>query len=210
MDRVEAIREASAKLRALHGRIHETFRTRDRGPDERERWEVACKEFHARYSSLFYPDGEPALEALRGCGSGAIQTAIDFLVADPMHFRSGYTKEYVWARLLQCSLLPDDKQRLEDAALGYTRCRIDRAFWSMGRAMGRIASPEFWTGVDALTKESNSDVSTRASYLLVFKESAAAGGLLRRRINNTVLDNRYRAKHGTTNTDERTRPVWPT
>jgi hypothetical protein len=202
MDRVAEIREASGKLRALNARIHETFRTRDRGTDECARWEVACREFHARYPSLFYPGGELALDALKEREPVAIQTAIDFLVADPMHFRSGYTKEYVWARLLQCSLLPDDKRRLEGAALGYIRRRIDRTFWSMGRAMSRLASPDFWTAVDAVAKGGNPELATRASYLLVFKEGAAAGGLLRRQINGAVIENRYRKKRGGARTDE--------
>jgi hypothetical protein len=194
MDRVQEILAASAKLRALHERIHETFRYRSRGLEQRERWSAACAEFHARYPELFYPGGEPALDALKTCYPGAIQTAIDFLVADPMHFRSGYTKEYIWARLLQCSLLTEDKSRLEDAALGYMRRRLDRTFWAMGRAMSRIASPEFWLRVEALTDAHDPAVRIRSSYLLVFQQGAAAGGQLRREINSRVLRDRYRAK----------------
>jgi hypothetical protein len=60
---------------------------------------VACREFHARFPSLFYPGGDDALSSLRTGDRAAIQSAVDFIVADPQHFRSGYTKEYVWVRL---------------------------------------------------------------------------------------------------------------
>ena len=110
-----------------------------------------------------------------------------------MHFRSGYLKEYVWARLLQCSLLVDDKLHLEKAALGYLQRRIDRAFWSMGRAMSRIASPGFWAQVEAVMETEDSAVRTRAGYLLAFRDGAQAGGLLRRKISDQVWTERYRA-----------------
>jgi hypothetical protein len=93
--RVQEIRDASAQLDALNKRIDKTLRGRDRGPAERERWSNACEEFHRRYSELFYPGGDAALYALKRNETSAIGTALDFLEADPLHFRSGYTKEVV-------------------------------------------------------------------------------------------------------------------
>jgi hypothetical protein len=194
MDRVKSILEASAKLRALDERIKETVRFRDNSAEARERHAVACREFHARFPSLFYPGGDDALEALRTCDPAAISAAIDFIVADPQHFRSGYTKEYVWARLMHCSLLPSDVERLRDAALGYLQRRVDRSFWAMCRAMSRLASPEFWSKVETLGSSGDQPISTRASYLLVFRQGAAAGGQLRRRISQEVWLKRYRER----------------
>jgi hypothetical protein len=194
MDRVKNILEASAELRSLHNRANELARLRDRSPEARERWMSAWREFHARYPSLFYPGGDNALAALRTCDPAAIQAAVDFIVADPQHFRSGYSKEYVWARLMQCSLLPSDVERLRHAALGYLQRRVDRCFWSMCRAMSRLASPEFWSKVEVLAASGAEPISTRASHLLVFKQGAAAGGQLRRRISQEVWRERYRRK----------------
>ena len=118
--RIQEIAEASAKLDALHKRINETVRTRDRGPAERERWSNACEEFHRRYPDLFYPGGDESLDALKRGESTAIATALDFLEADPLHFRSGYTKEEVW------------------------RCLREREFWVMARVMSSLGSEDFW------------------------------------------------------------------
>jgi hypothetical protein len=196
MDRVKSILAASAELRTLHDRVRETARLRDRSPQARERWTVACREFHARFPSLFYPGGDDALLGLRTCEQAAIQAAVDFIVADPHHFRSGYTKEYVWARLTQCALLPSDVERLCDAALGYLQRRVDRSFWSMCRAMSRLASPGFWRRVEGLAAAGVEPVSARASYLFVFKQGAVAGGQLRRRISQEVWLERYRQRKG--------------
>src|SRR5690242_4163874 len=110
-NRVHEIREASAKLDALNKRTKETFRTRDRGAEERERWSRACAEFHSRYADLFYPGGDANLDALKRHEPGSIQIAIDFLEADPQHFRSGYTKEEVWRRIRNAPLIQKDRVR---------------------------------------------------------------------------------------------------
>jgi hypothetical protein len=186
-DRVREILAASAQLTELQKRVHETVRRRDRGPEELSRWQTACKEFRTRYPTLFYPGGQIALEALKTCGPASIETAVDFLVADPMHFRSGYTKEFLWAHLMKCRLLPLDKSRLEDAGLGYARRRIDRSFWAMGRAMSRLASSAFWKRAYDLKQASEAEVATRFGYLLVFKDGPGAGAELRRKINLEVI-----------------------
>jgi hypothetical protein len=194
MDRVQEILMASAQLRELQERVRQSVRKRGRGTEERSRWETACREFRDRYPSLFYPGGQGALDAVKTCDPVAVQRAVDFLVADPMHFHSGYTKEYLWGRLAQCSLLPRDKARLESAAVNYVQRRIDRSFWAMGRAMTRIASSDFWQRAQTLKESSEGEVATRAGYLLVFKDGPAAGAELRRKINLAVITTKYRSK----------------
>jgi hypothetical protein len=62
-NRIQEIRNASAKLDALNRRISETVRMRDRGPAERETWSRACDDFHRLYPELFYPGGDKSLDA---------------------------------------------------------------------------------------------------------------------------------------------------
>jgi len=107
--RVQKIREASARLDSLHKRIEETSRTRNHGAEEREQWSRACAQFHLMYPDLFYPGGDAGLDALKLYEPSAIQVAIDFLDADPKHFRSGYTKEEIWHRIRNAPLIQDDK-----------------------------------------------------------------------------------------------------
>jgi hypothetical protein len=62
--------------------------------------------------------------------------------------------------------------------------------------MSRIASAGFWSRVEALTQSIDEQIKTRAAYLLVFKQGAAAGSQLRREINRKVVLGRYRQKKG--------------
>src|SRR5579862_7619773 len=169
ISRIEEILEASAKLDALNKRIRDTFRTRDRGPAERERWSEACKEFHRRYPGLFYPGGDKSLDALKQGESAAIAAALDFLEADPLHFRSGYTKEKVWRRLRSAPISLADKNRLEKIALRYLERRIGREFWVMAKVMSKLGSEEFWRNAANIADASDELVKTRASFLLHYR-----------------------------------------
>jgi hypothetical protein len=189
---VAEILEASVTLDALKKRIDETVRTRDRGPHERERWSSACEEFHRRYPTLFYPGGDESLDALKRHDSAAIATALDFLDADPMHFRSGYTKEEVWRRLRRAPLTPVGKIRLEEIALRYLMRRVEREFWQMARVMSKLGSKEFWNTAAKLAESPDEPVKSRASYLLQYRLGVAAGEAFRQKLSLERLMQRYR------------------
>jgi hypothetical protein len=193
-NRVQEIREASAKLDALNKRVKETFRTRDRGAEERERWSRACADFHSRYADLFYPGGDASLDALKRHEPDAIRLAIDFLDADPQHFRSGYTKEEVWRRIRNAPLIQEDRARLEDVAMNYLNRRISREFWAMARAMSVIAAKEFWPRVRGVAESEKPPKRTRAEYFLAYEQGAAAGGRHRARVCREWLAQKHRER----------------
>lgn len=191
-NRVQEIHEASAELDSLHKRIKETFRTRDRGVEERERWRGACAEFHSRYPELFYPGGDASLDALKLHEPAAIQVAIDFLDADPRHFRSGYLKEELWRRIRNAPLIQEDKTRLEGIAMKYLDRRISRDFWWMARVMSVLAPKTFWDRVRAVAESEPPPKKTRAQYLHVYEQGAAAGGRNRVKVYREWLARKYR------------------
>jgi len=193
-DRVHKIREASAKLDSLNKRIKETVRTRDRGVEERERWSHACAEFHTKYAELFYPGGDASLDALKRHEPAAIELGIDFLEADPRHFRSGYTKEEVWRRIRNAPLSKKDKARLEEAALQYLDRKISREFWSMARVMASMASKGFWDRVRELATSEMEPKKTRAEYLAAYEQGADAGGRNRQKVYREYLARKYRER----------------
>jgi hypothetical protein len=43
----EEIRDVESKVNALHRRIHEIFATREKSKAHWERWEAACRDYHA-------------------------------------------------------------------------------------------------------------------------------------------------------------------
>jgi hypothetical protein len=181
-DRIQAILDASAKLEALHKRIDDTVRARDRSAADRERWSEACSDFHRLYSTLFYPGGDASLDALKLNDAEAIETALDFLDADPKHFRSGYTKEEVWRRLRNAPLTDAQRRRLEEISLRYLDRPVGREFWHMARVMGVVATEKFWNSIASLVESSEGPKKTRASYVSVYRDGATAGAALRKKL----------------------------
>jgi len=79
------------EIARLHARIHETVKLRGRGPAEKQEWQQACAEFHARYDGLAFPGGYiGALERITAGDPNAMEAAICFLEVRPYFFRSGY------------------------------------------------------------------------------------------------------------------------
>lgn len=193
-DRVQKIRDASARLDSLNKRINETVRARDRGVEEREQWSHACAEFHAKYAELFYPGGDASLDALKRHEPAAIELGIDFLEADPQHFRSGYTKEEVWRRLRRAPLSKRERARLEKVAMGYLTRQIGREFWVMARVMSTLGSEEFWQAVDEMESTAEEPKKTRASYLLQYRNGPSAGEEFRKKLRMDRLMKKYRDK----------------
>jgi hypothetical protein len=143
---------------------------------------------------LFYPGGDEALNSLKDYEARAIQTAIDFLEADPLHHRSGYTKEEVWKRLRNASLHANDKARLEAISLRYLERKIGRDFWSMARVMSYLATEAFWKRLHSELETAEEPKKTRVLYLLAYEQGAAAGGEIRRTLARERMMARYRER----------------
>lgn len=188
---IAQIREDSKQLGELSERIGETFRTRDRGPEQRARWEAACSDFHNRFDKLYYPGGDVELAKVRAGDVGGIESAILFLTADPWHFRSGYIKEYLWRVVTRCPLSTADKERLQSAALSYLDRQIGREFWYMCRAMTRIGSGKFWAKVAQTAETATPFVAKRASYLLAFSHGIHEGAKVQKQVYRDVLREKY-------------------
>lgn len=129
----------SEELNRLSERIHVASRGRRASdPASLDKHLEACREFHERFDSLMYPGGCAVFNRVRQHDPHALETAVTFLLADPIHFRSGYLKEYLWRWLVHCPLSDLARSRLERAALGYLDRPIKREFAAMCRAMHRI------------------------------------------------------------------------
>ena len=182
------LRDASRTLVDLSRRIGETFRTRDRSAADRDTWSKACSEFHARFPALFYPGGVSRWEAFLNRDSAELDAAIAFLEVDPVHFRSGYIKETIWARMKAADLAPKQEQRLESVAVAYLHRRVRREFWYMARYVRLRGSTKFWEAVSNLAEESSGGEGMRAWWLIL----ARANYPVRNWINRELLRGRYK------------------
>lgn len=172
----------SAELNRLQSRIDETFLERQLSREHLLAWSEACKEFHRNFDRLVYPGGAEMLDRVRRQDPSAIDAALAFLQADPIHFRSGYLKENLWRWLVHCSPNGAMRTRLERAALGYLDRPLKREFAAMCRAMHRLGREGFWMSVSQALLSSDASRVRRAELLLIHKGSLYAGAIARREL----------------------------
>ena len=188
---VESVLADSEEIKRLNDRIETTYRERNVSPQKKEEWKEACKEFYKTYNKLFFPGGEKMLSLVRSGDSDAISNALIFLLADPYHFRSGYTKEYLWKWFQNLEVSSKTLNSLEIAALKYLDRKLSREFWNMCKTMGRLASADFWMKVLEVAESNKPPKSKRALYLLSHGISIQFGAATRRRVYREILREKY-------------------
>jgi len=120
----ELLTRNAEEIRRLHGRIHETVRHRDKSADQKERWQRACAEFHARYDKLAFPGGyNTAVDRILSGDSEAIEAALCFVELRPYFFRSGYMFKALLPKLKRAPLAAAETSRLQAVLSAYEAWR---------------------------------------------------------------------------------------
>jgi hypothetical protein len=179
MQSLERIQQNSREINRLLARINALAEERHTSPAQRAEWQASCEEFYARYDALCFPGGAAMLERVRGGELVALEAAVQFLLADPYHFRSGYLKERLWRWLARQPLSASQRMRLERAALAYLERRIRREFWAMCKAMPRIGLAGFWSEVSMRALSAQGAEARRATLLLAHGANVQAGAKAR-------------------------------
>jgi hypothetical protein len=184
MKSLARIQQNSREINRMLAQINALVEVRDASPEQRRQWQAACEEFHSRYEGLCFPGGGAMLARVRGGDPAAIEAAVQFLLADPYHFRSGYLKERLWRWLANQPLSASARNRLERAALSYLDRRICREFRMMCKAMTRIGRAHFWSQVAkrAVAADSDPAAAKRATLLLAYGSNVHAGTVAHHRI----------------------------
>ena len=117
----------AAEVQRLHKRIHETMRHRYKSPEQTERWETACKEFHSRYDQLAFPGGySSAVARVTSGDTEAVEAALCFVELRPYFFRSGYLFKQLLPKLKRADLSSSQKARLERVVSAYATWRAKK------------------------------------------------------------------------------------
>jgi hypothetical protein len=117
----------AVEIQKLHKRIHDTVRHRYKSPEQTERWQTACKEFHERYDRLAFPGGYSTAWARISEGdSAAIKAALCFVEIRPYFYRSGYMFKELLPKLKRADLTPPQRDRLNAVIAAYGEWRAQR------------------------------------------------------------------------------------
>jgi len=120
----ELMERNAEEIRRLHGRTHEAVRYREKSAEQKERWERACAEFHARYDALAFPGGyNNAMDRILSGDSEAIEAALCFIELRPYFFRSGYMFKDLLPKLKRTPLSAAETARLQVVLSAYEAWR---------------------------------------------------------------------------------------
>lgn len=104
----------ASRLRALHARVEETVRLRDRSPEDRAAWSAACDEFHSRYDQLAFPGGlARGLKKILASDLDVCAVALEYLEDTPYCFRSQYVATSLRRALNKATLSDRLRERFE-------------------------------------------------------------------------------------------------
>ena len=195
MNKVEEILRKSEAINLLRFKVQETFNNKGKNKDAFEQWEQACLDFHSYPEDYFFPKGEEQIQRVRAGDADAIDDALFFLLADPVHFRSGYLKETLWRFVPRWNLNEQQRTMIENAALAYLHKKMRRDFWYMCRAMAFVGSLQFWRDVESRITNKNPLISKRASYLFAYSYGVNKGEKLRREVRFEVMSSKYSKRY---------------
>ncbi|MDE2421047.1 MAG: hypothetical protein KGO49_07715 [Gammaproteobacteria bacterium] len=182
MDKISQILRNSEAINLLQSRVHETYKERDKNQESFKQWQQACLDFHNYPDDYFFPNGEKQIQRVKKGHADAISDALFFLLADPVHFRSGYLKETLWRLVPHWSLSEQQKTMIENAALAYLHKKMRRDFWYMCRAMAVVGGQQFWMDVESRLTCGDLLIAKRASYLFAYRFGVNDGEMLHRKV----------------------------
>ncbi len=162
--------ERALAVEAARREVDRTFRNVTRRHDEADpataAWLEAVRRFHAAlataYPAAFWED----VERLAAGDPAGLDSAIGFLEADPMFFRSGYLKASLTRYAKRVPHDGDQRRRLEAVILSIVDRRDGREFRHYCRLARRIAGGHLRGELEARLKASDPAVRRRARWVL--------------------------------------------
>ena len=128
--------------------------------------EAARSAYHAAWEAA-YPSGFwEDCRMLRAGNPIGLESAVRFLEADPMFFRSGYVKAWLIRRIKPPMLTPAFAKRLQNVVLSLIDRRDDRDFRAFCRLAHKVDSPDLRVELTRRLTHTEPNVRRRARWVL--------------------------------------------
>jgi hypothetical protein len=124
--------------------------------------ELMGQAMNAAYPPSFTED----CQKLRQGDSAGLETALRFLEADPIFFRTGYVKSWLIRRIKPSMLTAAHRARLQQVVLHMVDTRDDRDFRAFCRLACKVDGPELRTALAAREAALDPNIWRRARWVL--------------------------------------------
>jgi hypothetical protein len=115
-------------------------------------WNAAADSAGASIGAAYPPGFWDDFKRLRDGDAAALETAIQFLEADPWFFRAGYVKERLIRFVKRSDLSAEQMARLRQVVMRAIEGRDSREFRCYCRLAQRVATPEFRAELEDLVQ----------------------------------------------------------
>lgn len=143
------IRERAGELVRLRDDLERTYAARD-GSEEADRVWALAAEMLGEATRAFYAPFSGLGRAIRAGDGDAVDSAIQFLEADPWCIRSGYVKAELMSALANAPLGDDEKRRLQGVVLNRVKRRQPRLLRPTGRLAANVWDVDLAREIDRL------------------------------------------------------------
>jgi hypothetical protein len=130
------------------------------------RWIANVDKFHAALAAAYPQNFWSDLDDLRAGNAQHIETALAFLEADPIFFRSGYTKTAVLRAIKRLPLTSSDRDRLRAVVVHLITTRDGSEFRQYCRLARRLDGAGFRETLAQLAASDTPAVARRAQWVL--------------------------------------------
>lgn len=126
----------------------------------------AGRNFQAALAAAYPPNFWSDFDKLKSGDPDGVDAALEFLEADPVFFRSGYTKSKLATVLRRVALTPEQRDRIKDAILNMIDRRDGREYREIWKLSSAVADEWFISELKLRLNSPDCDVSRRARWML--------------------------------------------
>ncbi|HSI17321.1 MAG TPA: hypothetical protein VK980_06100 [Sphingomonas sp.] len=162
-ERAEAVRVAHAERDAAFA---EVINRRDEGDPRTRRWRDAIQRFRVALDLAYPGTLREVEEGERAIGTMHVADILEYLAADPMHFRSGYIKQRLLREIKKRDLEPAHVRLLQDVVLHVVRSRSCREFRDYCRAAARVDDTRLRLALEEIVASGSADARQRGRWLI--------------------------------------------
>jgi hypothetical protein len=159
-------REARDAHRAVHTTFAQLRRREDRNDPATVAWLTAIARFREAVEAAYPPGFWDDVARLEKGDVEALETAIQFLEADPYFDRSGYVKADLLRLIKRLPLTSEQAERLRAVVIDAVERRGGREFRAYCRLARRLDGPELREALSRQATSGDSDIRRRAGWML--------------------------------------------
>ena len=157
---------AAVEAQEFFQRVVAACRLSHADPEAKAVIEASRRLYHTALGQAYPPGFWEDYERLRAGDPTGLESAVQFLEADPIFFRSGYVKQKLIRAIKTPMLTPEYVERLQQVVLAVVDRRYDRDLGSYRNLAWKVYSPYLRARLEQRVSDGTLSIRSRARWML--------------------------------------------